>query len=264
MKILNYILSIITLALLAACGGGDSSAPPSSWVGTKQLGVADQITYGNAVGTDTSGNVYVTGSTTGGLDGNTLAGAYDFYVTKYNNSGVKLYTKQLGVASAVTVGTAVATDANGNVYVAGYTEGSLDGNALTGTDDFFVTKYNSSGVKQFTRQLGAASAATFANEVATDASGNVYVVGATNGSLDGNTLTGTDDFFVTKYDSNGVKQFTRQLGVASKETDGNGVRTDANGNFYVAGATSGALDGNALMGTYDFFVTKYNSSGVKQ
>ena len=226
--------------------------------------MAGQETRGYGIATDANGNVYVAGYTEGSLDGNALTGTDDFFVTKYSSDGVKQFTRQLGAAGAATVGTAVATDASGNVYVAGYTEGSLDGNALTGTDDFFVTKYNSSGVKQFTRQLGAASAATFANEVATDASGNVYVVGATNGSLDGNTLTGTDDFFVTKYDSNGVKQFTRQLGVASKETDGNGVRTDANGNFYVAGATSGALDGNALMGTYDFFVTKYNSSGVKQ
>ena len=205
MKILNYILSIITLALLAACGGGDSSAPPSSWVGTKQLGVADQITYGNAVGTDTSGNVYVTGSTTGGLDGNTLAGAYDFYVTKYNNSGVKLYTKQLGVASAVTVGTAVATDANGNVYVAGYTTGGLDGNTMTGsTHDFFVTKYNNSGVKLYTKQLGVAGRKTVGIAVAIDASSNVYVAGYTTGALDGNSLRGTVDFFVTKYNSFGV------------------------------------------------------------
>ena len=47
-----------------------------------------------------------------------------------------------------TYGDSVATDANGNVYVAGDTNGGLDGNTLTGTIDFFVTKYNSSGVKQ--------------------------------------------------------------------------------------------------------------------
>jgi hypothetical protein len=54
----------------------------------------------------------------------------------------------LGVAGQYTVGISVATDANGNVYVAGSTHGGLDGNSLTGTRDFFVTKYNSSGVKQ--------------------------------------------------------------------------------------------------------------------
>jgi hypothetical protein len=33
---------------------------------------------------------------------------------------------------------------------------------------------------------------------------------------------------------------------------------------YVTGDTAGGLDGNTLTGTYDFFVTKYDSSGVKQ
>ena len=236
----------------------------SPWVGTKQLGVAGQYTAGYSVATDANGNVYVAGLTSGGLDGNTLTGTFDFFVTKYDSSGVKQYTRQLGVAGKNTVGTSVATDANGNVYLAGYTYGGLDGNTLTGTYDFFVTKYNSSGVKQYTRQMGVAGATTYGSSVATDASGNVYVAGSTTGGLDGNTLTGTRDFLVTKYNSSGVKQYTRQMGVAGKVTYGLSVATDANGNVYVAGYTGGGLDGNTLTGTNDFFVTKYNSSGVKQ
>ncbi len=204
------------------------------------------------------------GHTGGGLDGNTLTGTQDFFVTKYDSSGVKQYTRQLGVAAAITFGYSVATDASGNVYVAGLTSGGLDGNTLSGTRDFFVTKYDSSGVKQYTRQLGVAAAITDGLSVATDAGGNVYVAGKTSGGLDGNTLTGFYDFFVTKYDSTGAKQYTRQLGVAAAITFGYSVATDASGNVYVAGETSGGLDGNTLTGARDFFVTKYNSSGVKQ
>ena len=238
-----------------------SCAP--SWTGTKQLGVAGKMTSGFSVATDASGNVYVAGYTTGGLDGNTSTGTFDFFVTKYNSSGIKQYTKQLGVAR-ITDGNSVATDASGNVYVAGSTSGGLDGNTSTGTFDFFVTKYNSSGVKQYTKQLGVAGAATLGNSVATDASGNVYVAGSTSGGLDGNTLTGTSDFFVTKYNSSGVKQYTKQLGVAGQVTDGLSVAIDTNGNVYIAGYTGGRLDGNTLTGTTDFFVTKYDASGVKQ
>jgi len=231
---------------------------------TKQLGVAFFSSIGRSVTTDVSGNVYVAGSTTGGLDGNTLTGTQDFFVTKYDSSGVKQYTKQLGVAAATTVARSVTTDASGNVYVAGETSGGLDGNTLTGTQDFFVTKYDSSGVKLYTKQLGVAGVVTLGYGVATDTSGNVYVAGYTSGNLDGNTLTGTQDFFVTKYDSSGVKQYTKQLGVAGFVTQGYGVATDLSGNVYVAGGTTGGLDGNTLTGTFDFFVTKYNSSGVKQ
>ena len=231
---------------------------------TRLLGAAGQETRSYGVSTDLSGNVFIAGYTEGSLDGNTLKGSADFFVTKYNSSGVKQFTRQLGAGNAETIGNAVATDVSGNVFITGRTTGGLDGNTLTGTSDFFVTKYNSNGVKQFTRQLGAVGAETIGNEVAIDASGNVFVAGATGGALDGNAVAGTDDFFVTKYNSDGLKQFTRQLGVAGRETDGNGVAIDAAGNVFVAGATSGALDGNTLMGAFDFFVTKFNSNGVKQ
>ena len=210
------------------------------------------------------------GNTNGGLDGNTLTGTSDFFVTKYNSSGVKQYTKQLGVSTKFTTGLGVATDTSGNVYVAGYTSGNLDGNTLIGTQDFFVTKYDSSGVKQFTKQLGVIPADisrgdTGGTSVTTDVGGNVYVSGYTFGSLDGNTITGSRDFFVTKYNSSGVKQYTKQLGVAGFVTQGLGVATDVSGNVFVTGYTSGGLDGNTNAGSsFDFFVTKYNSSGVKQ
>ena len=68
-----------------------------------------------------------------------VSGSLIFFVTKYDNAGNKQYTRQLGVAGADTYGFSVDTDANGDVYVAGYTDGGLDGNTLTGTTDFFIT-----------------------------------------------------------------------------------------------------------------------------
>ncbi len=231
---------------------------------TRQLGVAGADTFGSAVTTDANGNVYVAGYTNGGLDGNTLAGLYDFFVTKYNSNGTKQYTRQLGVSGANTFGVAVSSDASGNVYVAGYTTGGLDGNSLMGNEDFFLTKYNSSGAKQYTKQLGVSGANTYGYGVATDGSGNVYVAGYTTGGLDGNTLAGSNDFFLSKYNSSGTKQYTRQLGVSGANTYGHAVATDAIGDVYVVGDTDAGLDGNTLAGLYDFFVTKYNSIGAKQ
>ena len=269
-----HFLSAVVVLTITACGGGDSSvvtssldssAPTSSWVGTKQMGATNQITFGNAVATDSRGNVYVVGSTKGGLDGNTSTGTYDFYLTKYSSSGVRLYTKQQGVETEDTVATAVATDANDNVYVIGYTTGGLDGNTMKpdSTHDFFIVKYNSNGDKQFTRQLGVAGEKKVGIAVAIDASSNIFVAGYTTGALDGYAMTGTVDSFFSKYNSAGVKQFTRLLGVAGKETRGYGVSTDPSGNVFVAGYTEGALDGNTLAGSKDFFVTKYDGSGVK-
>ncbi len=243
-----------------------TAAAVSSWVGTKQMGVANQLTFGNAVGTDRSGNVYVTGSTRGGLDGNAVTGVSDFFLTKYTSDGVKVYTKQLGVANKETVGTAVVTDSNDNVYVAGYTTGGLYGNTMQpdSSHEFFISKYDRSGVKQFTRQVGVAGEKKVGIAVTIDANDNIFIAGYTTGALDGYAMTGTVDSFISKFNSDGVKQYTRLLGVAGKETRGYGIATDDHGNVIVAGYTEGSLDDNTLTGSRDFFVAKYDNSGVKQ
>ena len=227
-----------------------------TWAGTKQLGTSGED-VANGVATDSSGNVYVTGYTQGGLDG-TNAGSWDLFVVKYNSSGTKQWTKQLGTSNSDSA-TGVATDSSANVYVTGFTEGGLDG-TNAGSWDLFVVKYNSSGTKQWTKQLGT-SGIDIANGVATDSSGNVYVTGYTQGGLDG-TNAGGSDLFVVKYNSSGTKQWTKQLGTSGIDST-NGVATDSSGNVYVAGVTSGGLDGTNA-GSYDLFVVKYNSDGVKQ
>ena len=113
---------------------------------TQQLGTSSND-YANGVATDNSSNVYVTGYTAGGLDGNTSAGVIDLFVVKYNSSGKKQWTKQLGTES-VDQAKGVATDSSGNVYVTGFTWAGLDGNTSAGVIDLFVVKYNSDGVKQ--------------------------------------------------------------------------------------------------------------------
>ena len=143
----------------------------------------------------------------------------------------------------------------------GHTKGGLDGNTSSGSADLFVVKYNSSGTKQWTKQLGSSSS-DYAKGVAVDSSGNVYAAGYTNGGLDGNTNSGSNDLFVVKYNSSGTKQWTKQLGTSGGRA--HGVAVDSSGNVYAAGYTDGGLDGNTSSGGQDIFLVKYNSSGVKQ
>ena len=125
-------------------------------------------------------------------------------MVKFNSSGTKQWTKKLGTWQN-DLANGVATDSSGNIYVTGGTYGGLDGNTSAGVNDLFVVKYNSSGTKQWTKQLGTSSNDN-ATGVATDSSGNVYVTGGTEGGLDGNTNAGNFDLFVVKYNSSGTKQ----------------------------------------------------------
>ena len=63
---------------------------------------------------------------TGGLNGNTNVGSGDLFVVKYNSSGAKQWTKQLGT-SVNNLGRGVATDSSGQC-LCGWIHGGLDGN----------------------------------------------------------------------------------------------------------------------------------------
>ncbi|WP_061270233.1 SBBP repeat-containing protein [Leptospira interrogans] len=231
---------------------------------TRLLGVAGATTQANGISRDIFNNLHVSGYTLGNLDGQALSGIQDLFVTKYDTGGNKQWTRLLGVAGQITQANGVAFDSSGNIYLTGRTSGNLDGQALSGIQDLFVTKYDTGGNKQWTRLLGVAGVSTTAYGITSDSLGNVYTTGVTSGSLDGQALSGTQDLFVTKYDTGGNKQWTRLLGVAGQITQANGIASDSSGNTYLTGRTSGSLDGQVLSGTQDLFVTKYDSGGNKQ
>jgi uncharacterized delta-60 repeat protein len=228
--------------------------------GTQQLGTSTDD-FGLGVTVDSSNNIYVTGFTAGGLDGNTNSGSYDTFLVKYNSSGTKQWTQQLGTSSRDIV-TRVTVDSSDNIFVTGTTYGGLDGNTNSGEKDIFLVKYNSSGTKQWTQQLGT-SADDFGYGVTVDSSDNIYLMGYTAGGLDWNTNSGENDTFLAKYNSSGVKQWTQQLGTSASDV-GYGVAVDSSDNIYLTGWTQGGLDGNTNAGGQDIFLVKYNSSGVKQ
>lgn len=242
---------------------------------TKLTGIsgADTCPFDCDGSTDNFGNIYVTGSTNGGLDGNTLLGAYDFFLIKYTSDGTKQWTKQMGVSGATTNSYGVEADKFGYIYLLGSTTGNLDGMTLVGTTDMVLIKFDSSGNKQWIQNLGVSGSYTIGFGMTIDNSNNIYVTGYTSGGLDGNTFSGAPqyDMFVTKYNSKGTKQWTKQLGTSSAllyGTQGNDITTDDSNNVYITGNTDGDLDGNTISGTgfntIDMFVTRYDTDGNKQ
>jgi hypothetical protein len=151
-----------------------------------------------------------------------------------------------------------AIDSNGNIYLAGYTEGSLvPGQPNAGYDDVFVRKLDAQGNVLWTWQFGTARI-DYAMGIAADASG-VYVAGATEGTLPGQSSAGGSDAFVIKLDAAGTHQWSRQFGTAG--ADGAvGVASDVTG-LYVAGYTEGTLPGQSSAGGLDAFVMMLDADG---
>jgi Ca2+-binding RTX toxin-like protein len=236
--------------------------PDGTKVWTKLLGTSgDDLAYGLTTGND--GAIYVSGRTSGNLDGQTNSGGVsDGFITKYNPDGTKVWTKLLGT-SGYDWASGLTTGNDGAIYVNGFTSGNLDGQTNSGgTYDAFITKYNPDGTKIWTKLLGT-SGDDWAEALTTGNDGAIYVSGRTSGNLDGQTNSGNFDAFITKYNPDGTKVWTRLLGTSGDDY-ALALTTGNDGTIYVNGITTDNLDGQTYSGgIYDSFTTKYNPDGTK-
>ena len=155
----------------------------------------------------------------------------------------------------------LAVDAEGNVILAGTTTGTLPGQTSAGFADAWVTKHDSSGSLQWTRQFGSTEeAADSGEDVATDSAGNIYVVGRTASSFQGTTNVGGFDAYLRKYGPDGSELSTAQLGTEGRD-QAFAVAVDGQDSVYVLGETRGAFEGQTQAGKEDIFLVKVDSSG---
>ncbi|CAE7041357.1 SRT1 [Symbiodinium sp. CCMP2592] len=230
-----------------------------SWLWTRQRGSNDWD-YGRALQLDRSGHIYLAGYTGGSLDGNRNAGGYDFFVMKLDPSGSWLWTRQRG-STFWDYARALQLDARGNVLVAGYTRGDLDGNENAGGKDVFLAKFAADGVWQWTRQRGCV-ADDDAWDLGTDAAGNIFLTGETSGALHGESA-GSSDIFLMKFSSDGAWQWSRQRGTEKFDVAW-ALEVDYWDNILVAGYTGGSMDGHINAGSSDVFVMMFDLSGSWQ
>ena len=153
---------------------------------------------------DSSDNIYVTGYTKEVYDGNSNSENYDIFLMKYNSSGTKQWTKQLG-DSAFNHGMGMSVDSFDNIYVTGFTNKVFDGDINLGGEEIVLMKYNSFGTYLWTKQLGF-SATDIALDVTVDSSENINVIGFANSSFDENFNHLSADISLFKYNSDGVLQ----------------------------------------------------------
>jgi hypothetical protein len=151
---------------------------------------------------------------------------------------------------------AIAIDAVGNSYFAGYTVGDLV-TANLGSNDVLLGKVDSEGNRLWTLQFGTPES-DIARGVAVDADGNVFVSGDTTGGLGGENA-GETDAFLSKYSADGELIWARQLGTTAVDVN-RGIAIDRDGHVYVVGGTNGNLGGNNL-GGLDAYIAKYDNDG---
>jgi uncharacterized delta-60 repeat protein len=204
-------------------------------------GPANGWDYANAVALDVNGNVYVTGSSRG------IGTEYDYATIKYDTAGEDLWVARYnGPGNYDDNAIAIALDAAGNVYITGYSYGS-------GTSydyDYATIKYDTAGNELWVaRYNGPANRSDYANAVALDVNGNVYVTGESFGMDSTNYAT-------IKYDTDGNELWVARYNGPEGGTNGAGsIALDADANVYVAGESWGGET------QYDYAAIKYDTDG---
>jgi hypothetical protein len=223
---------------------------------TRQFGTSGSDPA-NAIAADPTG-VYVAGSTTGSLSGQTSGGEFDGFVRKYDFEGSEIWTSQFEGTAPSRVRVFGASVAGGGLYVAGnISGGSFAGQTEVGLTDGFVRRYDPSGAALWTRQFGT-PAQEDVSSVSADGTW-VRVAGSTLGSFSGQNSSGFEDAFIHSYDVNGAEAGTFQFGTASFDAASSVFAQLSD--VYVGGATGGALPGQTHAGDVDAFVVNLIEDG---
>lgn len=244
--------SINCLSCGDACGS--CSGRGCEGVGwTAQWG-SPQMDLTAAVAVAQDGEILVAGTTGGSLLG-ANKGLTDAFLIRLRRDGSMRWLWQWGTTADERV-VAAAIDRDGNVLVAGYTDGHLQGMSA-GSRDAFVSKLNSEGRPLWTQQWGTSQYDDL-SALAIDKSGNIFVGGYTEGGLDGTPL-GEGDAFVTKLNPGGTIAWTKQWGTPQFDLVA-ALAVDADGNIYAGGTTDGSI-ADSNRGSEDVFVSKLQPDG---
>jgi len=245
---------------------------------------------GMGIAVDSSGDAYVTGSTsstdfptTAGAFQTTRRGTESVFVAQLDASGAGLgYSTYLG-GSSVDAGNAIAVSSLGNAYVTGltyssdfpvtagalqttYGGGAYGGNAPAG--DAFVAELNANATSLVYSTFLGGSNYDQGNGIAVDGAGNAYVTGVTEsgnfpvspGYLPSGATYNAGYVFVSKLNASGgtALGYSIFLGGSNPQiygasSAGHAIAVDSYGNAFVTGSTSVTnfpITANALQPNY--------------
>jgi len=183
-------------------------------------------------------------------------------ISGINGTPTSTFSVNQKASTGITAAQATQVDANGNIYVIGTATGNFGSQLNQGTQDVYLTKYDSAGNVVWQNLLGSGGTAN-GYGLALDPSGGVVVTGASTADLMPTSVAdGNNDSFVARYDSSGSQTWIKQIQTLATNQS-NTVSVDASGNIYIGGSVSGGVigAGQVAQGKADAFLAKFDSKG---
>lgn len=279
----------------------DGSAQNVEWVRQIASDAAGTSASGSySVEVDQNGNVYSFGTYKGDTDFSAGSGNYSAYsesgsayIQKLDSLGNLIWVKSLVSDTGVVAIVSSTIDSLGNIYCFGYIYlETVDLDPGLGTffhssgfsQDLFVLKLNSDGIFLWVKILDAndgdwnTSGAMWATSIGIDNSGNIYLSGYFNDTVDFDPGPGTfiinsqtvePESFLLKLDSLGNFVWVNYLS-STVRVRANSLAIDNANNIYVSGVFKDSTDFATLSGGYlmyttnlaqDVFLQKLDSTG---
>ena len=165
-------------------------------------------------------------------------------------------------SSGTTTAAATVVDSTGNIYTLGNATGDIGNQLNQGSQDVYLTKYDSAGNVVWQHLVGSAGSAS-GSGLALDPAGGVVITGASTADLTTTSVAaGNNDSFVASYDSNGNQVWIKQIQTLATNQS-NSVSVDASGNVYIGGSVSNGVigAGQTVSGGGDAYLAKFDSKG---
>ncbi len=245
-------------------------------VWAKKVGGAD-YDLGKSIKVSAQGNVYATGSFSGTVDFDpnapvlnlTSSGSGDFFIMNLDASGNLVWVKKIGGVSGDD-SRDMALDSDGNCYVTGVFEETVDFDPNAGTHNLtsafraiFVLKLDVSGNLTWVKSFEGNGGYNDSFGIAVDGSGNVYTTGYFYDTMDFdpsaavfNLNAVNSDAFISKLDNSGNYIYAFKIG-GTGDDYGNTLATDASANLYAAGRFQSTVDFDPNDGTYNLTSAGY-------
>lgn len=183
----------------------------------------------------------------------------------------------------------MVVDGSGNIFVAGYFNGTVDFNpdnvtvnsfTSVGSLDIFLAKYDSNGNYLWAIALGS-TGPDAAYGLALDPSGNPVIAGSFTNTVDFDPgpqsydlgSWGINDIFVARYNSSSGSLLWANTTGGSSSDEAKAIAIDAAGNMFITGSFRSTVDFDWGVNTYDLsangtdrdiFLAKYNAAGDLQ
>lgn len=196
-------------------------------------------------------------------------GNNDFWIVKTDASGRKIWDKRFGGINHDYLNQIITTSDGGYLLGGSSTsgQGGDKSQSSRGSQDYWVVKINSAGVKQWDRRFGG-SGYDDLRKIMQIKTGEYILAGFSDSPVSGDksqASRGSRDYWVLKINASGAKLWDNRYG--GNLTDNlEAFSQTSDGGYVLAGSSASGINGDktqASRGNNDYWLVRINSNGQK-